>query len=613
MTKPYFPYILIRMANKRKKSKKEAWFLKEYIFIPFFLILSFIIRLSILKDIENGGWLSTQLMAGTDMTTFDSQAQSILKGENVIFASATSVLYPYFVAFVYSFFGRNLHSVYIIQTIIALFSYFLLYLTTKRLFDKNVGIITFILSLFYGPFILYEDSLLIDGLFTSFVSIILYFLVRLQEKPSGKNGFLLGLIIGISALLRGTVLTFIPFLFVLSLILFRLRKGILISFFIIIGSITPIIPITIKNYIDTKEFIFLSSKGGTQFYIGNNPGSTGHSDSYTENHNEITERINKEPSISKRSSLWMKESLRFIKNSPSAWLSLTLKKAWLFWDSWEIPNNVDYSNFKNFSKVMSLFFKFSLIAPLCLLGLILSIKRKAVLGLIFFILSYFLTTTAFMVLGRYRIGVLPSLLPFGGYAIFYLYNQRKEIKTIIPCFLLFSLLFIGVNFSSTLKKYIYPLLYKDGIETEKDGYLYIMDAPEEGGNRETFTLNNPNRVIKKELIIKDISKIKDNCFFFFDFFGGPGLISIEINEKPLGKTPCPSSGGLLIFGKAGVPISMLRNGINTISLRAMEGSFEIPLEKVLRYSRSFISEDAGKGWERIDRGEFTIRFKLKLK
>ncbi|MEW6483007.1 MAG: glycosyltransferase family 39 protein [bacterium] len=603
-----------RQRIKRQK-KKNMGFPLEYILIISLLVISFVLRLSILKDIEAKGWLGNQLMAGTDMATFDSQAQSILKGKNICWAGATSVLYPYFVAFIYLVFGRNLHSLYIVQTIIALFSYFLIYLATKRLFGKNVGFITFILALFYGPFILYEDSLLIDGLFTSLVCIILYFLVRTQEDSTRKNGFILGMAIGISALLRGTILTFLPFLFILSLILLGARKGILIFLFIAIGSIIPIIPVTIKNYIDTKEFILLSAKGGIQFYIGNNPGSTGTSDSYPENYNEIAERINKEPSISKRSSLWIKESLRFIKNSPSAWLGLTLKKAWLFWDSWEVPNNVDYSHFKNLSKVMPGFLTFSLIAPLCLLGLILSIKRKAVLGLVFFILSYFLTITAFMVLGRYRIGVIPALLPFGGYAIFYLYNafKKREIKIITPCFLLFSLLFMGVNFSSTLKGLIWPMVYKSGVEIEKDGYLLIMDTPEEGGGRETFTLNNPNRIIKKELIIKDISKIKDNCFFFFDFFGGPGIISIQINEKNLGSTPCPSSGGLLIFGKAGFPLSMLREGTNTISLKALEGQFEIPLEKVLRYGRSFISEDGGKTFNKIERGEFTIRLKLKLK
>ncbi|MEW6680436.1 MAG: hypothetical protein AB1297_05415, partial [bacterium] len=230
----------------------------------------------------------------------------------------------------------------------------------------------------------------------------------------------------------------------------------------------------------------------------------------------------------------------------------------------------------------------------------------------FFILSYFLTITAFMVLGRYRIGVIPALLPFGGYAIFYLYNKRKEIKVIIPCLLLFSLLFIGVNFSSSLKKHIYPLLYKNGIEIERDGYLYIMDTPEEGGDREIIVLNNPNRVIKKELIIKDISKIKGDCVFFFDFAGG-GTMFINVNGKDMGHAPCPNSNGLFIFGKPYIPISMLKEGTNTITLRALEGYFEIPLEKVLRYGRSFISENSGATWERIDRGEFTIRLKLKLK
>lgn len=591
------------MARQRKVKRKD--YFNEYIIIPSLIILSFIIRLSILKDIEDNGWLETQLIAGTDMTTFDSQAQAILRGENVCFAETTSSLYPIFVAIIYLIFGRNLHSVYIVQTIFALGGYFLLYLATKRIFGKGIGLITFILTIFYGPFILYEDSLLIDGPFTTSICIILYLLVKAGGEPKMKNGFFLGLSIGIASLLRGTILTFIPFLFLLYI------RRIYLFCFIILGIITPIIPITIKNYIDTREFIPLSAKGGIHFYIGNNPGSTGHSDSYPENYNEIANRINNSTSsISKRSSLFLKESFKFIKENPHAWLGLFLKKAYLFWNSLEIPNNVDYSHFKNLSKIIGLpiFFKFSLIAPLGLLGIILTIRRRSSIGLIFFIISYFLTLSLCMILGRYRIAVVPAILPFAGYTIFYFYTNFRKIS-FIPCFLLFLLLFLFINHSA----YFYRMLYKDGISFERDGYVFIMDAPEEGGNRETIALNNPNRVIKKELFIKDISKIKDPSFFYFDFFGGPGVVFIEINEKPLGSTPCPSSGGLLIFGKAHIPIPMLKNGTNTIALRATSGSFEIPLEKVLRYGRSFISEDASKTFEKIDRGEFTIRLKLKLK
>ncbi|HAW50370.1 TPA: hypothetical protein DCX16_05430 [bacterium] len=605
--------------GKAKKKRKSLWELfHPYIIIFSILFISFIIRLGVLSDIEKQGWLDLQLTEGTDMTTFDSEAQRILKGEKVEWHGTTSVLYPVFIAFVYLLFGRDLHPVYIAQIIFALISYFLLYLIGKKLFNKTVGIIILILACFYGPFILYEDSLLLDGCFAFSIPVIFYLILRMQEAPSPKKAFLLGLSIGITALFKGTIFTYLPFVFIVLLIHTGFKKIIPLFLPLCFGVYLPIFPVTVKNFIDTREFIPLSAKGGIHFYIANNPGSTGHSDSYPEDYLEIAERINVCKSSSKRSKLWVEEALKFIKTSPKAWSGLILKKAYLYWDKWEIPNNVDYVHFKGLSGIMKLpiFPDFSIIAPLGLLGLLLTIRKKTCLFISFFILSHFLTITfCTLILSRYRVSVVPALLIFSGYSLFYLYTKFKEngIKHIIaPIFLLF-IFYICVNSSFFIKPFVYKLIYKDGIQIKKEGkYLWVMDAPEEGFSRETINLDNPIKVVKKELIISDITKV-ESCILFFDYFGEGGIIHLTINDIPLGTCPCPNTKGLLIFGKTSIPLNLLRSGTNTFALKALSGRFEIPLEKTLCYGRSYFSGDGGDTWEKKKKGEYTMRLKMEMK
>ncbi|MBU2461386.1 hypothetical protein KKH65_00720, partial [bacterium] len=91
------------MKKFKKKQKKEAK--KEATKKPFLLlsilIVGFLLRLYILNEIKVKDWASTQLIAGTDMITYHSTAEEILKGRHPVFASGTTAIYPYLLAAIY--------------------------------------------------------------------------------------------------------------------------------------------------------------------------------------------------------------------------------------------------------------------------------------------------------------------------------------------------------------------------------------------------------------------------------------------------------------------------------------------------------------------------------
>ncbi|MEK9150388.1 MAG: glycosyltransferase family 39 protein [Candidatus Desantisbacteria bacterium] len=608
----------MKVSTKNKKSQKRER-IKERGRVPFLLLLSilivgFLLRLSILNEIEKTGWSGTQLVEGTDMLTYHKDAEGILGGRHPVFAEATTVIYPYFLAAVY-FFDKDINRVFFLQMLFAFFCYFLLYLSAKKVFGSLVGYITLILAVFYGPFILYENCLLVDGPIAFSTCIILYLLTRFQERPSLRNGLFVGMAVGFAALFRGNVLIFVPFCLIWMLIILKWKKALLYFSAFACGIALVLLPVTIKNYIDTKEFIPLSAKGGLHFFIGNNPGSTGHSDSYPENIEEIKKRINLCPTISGRSSLYAKEAIRFIREDTSAWLSLLLKKIVVFWGSWEVPNNVEYERFKEHSSILRLpiFLSFGLIAPLGVLGILLCLRRKETFLFSFFILSYFLAVILGLVLGRYRLGVVPGLLVMASYTIFWGYSRfsNKGIKGIILPILLFLALHFLLNFRIYFYQTLHPLLYKNGFCQKKGKYWLIADVPEEGFcmKKKFVSLSQPGQVIKKQLFLRKglLSRAKTAIVCFA--FAGGGEILLKCNGKEMAPIPCPNSNGLTIFGKMEFPVSYLREGENEFVLSYLSGEFNIPLEGLISCKRSFFSQD-GKNWQE-QKGEFTIRLKIK--
>ena len=130
----------MKVSTKNKKSLKREK-IKEKGRLPILLlsilIIGFLLRLFILNEIEKNNWASTQLIGGTDMITYHSTAEEILKGRHPVFASGTTSIYPYLLAAIYLF-DKDINLVFFLQTIFALFAYFLLY--PRRIFIERVKI-----------------------------------------------------------------------------------------------------------------------------------------------------------------------------------------------------------------------------------------------------------------------------------------------------------------------------------------------------------------------------------------------------------------------------------------------------------------------------------------
>ena len=461
----------------RKSFKKEIW-----IIIGIF-IFAFAIRFIYLQEMRSSPLFDTPTM---DAEYHDQWAQSILKGEDFtggVFFRAP--LYPYFLAAVYKLFGHNYFAIRLIQFIIGSLSCVLVYLLGRKVFNSRVAIIAGVMASLYGVMIYYDGELLLPVLEVFLNLLFLYACIKAREKNSSQLWLLSGLLLGLSALVRPNILLVGAALFLWiilkpasqSKIQFPRslsKKSILNPVYLILGAILLIIPVTLRNCIKGHDLVFISSQGGMNFYLGNNPNSDGATaifpggsatwwGSYEDAVRFAEKKEGRSLKPSEISSFWYKEGLKFALGQPFEFLKLMFKKFALFWNGNELSNNRDFYSFARNAPVLKpliwkliIYFPFGLITPLALIGIILfhlksSLKvvkeRDFVYLLEIFLFVYMFSVILFFVTARYRVPILPILIIFAAFALerFYFILKHKRYLEFGKYLLVLVVILILVN------------------------------------------------------------------------------------------------------------------------------------------------------------------------
>jgi hypothetical protein len=227
-----------------------------------------------------------------------------------------------------------------------------------------------------------------------------------------------------------------------------------------------IIPVTVRNYVVSKDIVFVSWQGGFNFYLGNNRAANGWSarapgidaswrgpikESISIAEMDLKRRLSR----SEVSDYWYGRAWSDIKSDPSGFISLLFKKARLVLNGFEIPNNQDIYHARSFAPIIKpflysnlLYFPYGILAPLALIGILLSFKRwREFLLLYLYLGAYTASILAFFVCARFRQPLIPVLILFAAYAVYQLIKQIRVrqagwILLIAP---LFALLMLEAN------------------------------------------------------------------------------------------------------------------------------------------------------------------------
>lgn len=321
----------------------------------------------------------------------------------------------------------------------------LTYLLGRKVFNTEVGIAAGLLAACYSPALFREGQLLDTSLAAFLATAFLLALVATLEAPTRGRWFGAGLILALLGLTRPNLLLLAPVALVL-LFAWSRKEGDLLEAarragLFVLGMVLLIAPITARNYLIAGGLVPISSNGAINFYTGNNPDADGYS--------PIPAGIGWERTwydtlkagkitVPEQNSYWMQRGLSFWREQPGRARALLLKKAYLYWNAYEIPNNLSYDWGRAHSSVLrAVPLTFGIVGPLCLLGIVLGGWRsRRAWTVTLFIVTQMVAVIIFFVAGRYRLPAVPAMCVLGGFALVevgrYL-RARKWNAVVLSC------------------------------------------------------------------------------------------------------------------------------------------------------------------------------------
>jgi tetratricopeptide (TPR) repeat protein len=443
---------------------------RSHIALVILLLIAFAIRMGYIFEIREE---PHTYAPAVDAGFHDLWAKRVAKGDPGDLPFFRAPLYPWLLGGVYFVFGDSPFPPRILQALLSTLTVMLIWFIARRLFGPTAGWISAITYTIFGLGIFFVGELLITTLIVFLDTLALWLVVRYYDSKNWWLWGIVGLVLGLSAIARPSILIFLP---VLSILLWLEKRGVIacphgrphvtpggcqvgtpdstsscdtgkalsvkakaISILAIwLGLMLPILPVTLLNRIGGHEWVLIATQGGINFYIGNNSESTGAhavlpefgetwelSDAWSLAKQETGKSLTTE----QLSNFYYKKALNWMIHHPVDWLKLMARKTHLFIQYFEISNNRNIYFFANRAAIMKylLWIGFGLIAPIGLLGMVAGYKHsKESRVIIWFVISYSVGVILFFVTARFRMPVVPELIILGSVVPIRVYEWLRE-------------------------------------------------------------------------------------------------------------------------------------------------------------------------------------------
>ncbi len=255
---------------------QEARGQKILIWAVVIFILAFSLRFLHIKAVFNGSPFFDVLPG--DLGGYDRWATRIVEqgwlGKDVFYQAP---LYPYFLAVLYKFVGRDFFWIYTVQAFLGAWTAMLLVLLGNKIFSRMTGILAGLLFAFYAPAI-YFDGLLLKVTLSAFLfTLAIYLFLNKDLAEVGPGQYFSGFFLGLACLTRANFLLIFPVVLIALLINPNAvpRKRLVMMVLFLAGVITALGPVVARNYSVSNELVLTTAQAGQNFYIGHNPDANG--------------------------------------------------------------------------------------------------------------------------------------------------------------------------------------------------------------------------------------------------------------------------------------------------------------------------------------------------
>jgi tetratricopeptide (TPR) repeat protein len=353
-----------------------------------------------------------------------------------------SPFYVYFLAVVFIFSGGSLLAAKLVQIVLGTAAVGLVFATTERWYGRRAAWITGGLAATTGVFTFNEVLLLQSAVDPFLTALALYLLARALASERMSRLALAGLALGVFVTNRPNALLWAAVLVTMLALAPPSRRSLLRAAAVLGGAALAVGPVAVRNRVVSGEWILVSSHGGLNFYIGNNPGADGTYRSVTgiapdiegqaRDAKAVAEAASGRPlSASEVSGHFYRRAWQWIAAHPGAALALFVRKLAYCFNAIDLSLNYSYAYYRRDEPTLLRYLVVGpwLLVPLGLLGLAAAPRRAGARGFWIwaaFVPVYAVSVAAFFVSGRYRLPLLVPLSVGAGAAAVWLVDAVRE-------------------------------------------------------------------------------------------------------------------------------------------------------------------------------------------
>jgi 4-amino-4-deoxy-L-arabinose transferase-like glycosyltransferase len=344
-------------------------------------------------------------------------------------------LYPWLLGIIYAVAGPSQTIVKLLQILLSVASCWLIYRLADRIFDRVVAQVALAMSAVYGMSVYFANELLVVTLIVFLDLLGLDLLLRAAAERRKIPWVAAGVVFGLSAIARPTILPFIAVATAWVVITGRhsgrTRKALHEAVLFVVAVAVPIAPVTLHNYLADGDLVLVAANGGVNFFIGNNPQSDGitavvpgtRADRWGGHEDQV--RIAREalgdPGATPRdiSDYWYDRAWQYIRSDPMAALRNTAHKAWILVNAYEVSNNRVIEFVTRHSSIFS-WGTLGLwpVLPLAFAGLVIGGGRSRPRSLlVIFAVVYSATLIPFFINARFRLPLATVAIIFAAAAV----------------------------------------------------------------------------------------------------------------------------------------------------------------------------------------------------
>jgi len=436
----------INQSNKRLRSDWPGW---PYLIIGLAVLLRVI---HILNSRSN----PTFWAPAVDPGWYDQTAQNIVLGQWGPFPLFRAPLYTTLLAAVYAVFGHDLVVARLLNVLFQGVAIWAVWRIGRAYFTSAVGIVAALLLAVNGTTIYFAGELVSSSAEMMVAALGLWATLRLTRDPGLTSVTVCGLIWGFAAITRPNFLFVYPVVIAAIVLLARIkplfsrRTAVSVGVWLI-SAFIPILPITAANYFYGGEVVMIATQGGVNFWIGNNPESTGilsilpgYGNTWTmgDAESEAEREMGRPLKSGELSNYYYAKGWNFLKAHPGPAIRFMIRKTALFFNRFEISNNKHITHFAGLSPWLPflIHLNFGILIPLGLLGFWIACRSQPAIRIIAgLLLCYAASVVLFFITARFRMPVVPWLVfpaAIGLVWIAGIFRKRPTRSDLDPLFIL---------------------------------------------------------------------------------------------------------------------------------------------------------------------------------